>query len=137
MRLLFRVMRPADDGFPNLGRSASTLGIRAEGRDNRPDIRVVDGYVMPDRGGMSVTPDDWHGIYFVFLENALDNAEPDRIWCLDEESLSDDLIFRIDSRHPDTHGFIEPSRRMPLEEYEALLGATRLHWRLYSITETA
>jgi hypothetical protein len=81
-QLLFRVMRPADDGMPRLGRSSSTLGVRAEGRDRRPDIFVEDGYVQPRAGCMSVTPDDRRGIYDPFLQSALDDLEPDEVWCL-------------------------------------------------------
>jgi len=86
---------------------------------------------------MSVTPDDWHGIYPAFLDNALDDGEPDEVWCLRQESLGDDLDYRADPRHPTTHGFIEPARRMTLEEYEAALEATRPHWRLYSVRDKA
>jgi hypothetical protein len=109
--------------------------VCAQGRDRRPDIPVEDGYVKPGGGGMSVTPDDWHGIYPAFLDNALDDGEPDEVWCLHQESLGSDLTFRADPRHPATHGFIEPARTMSLDEYEAALEATRPHWRLYSIRE--
>src|SRR5579884_3297416 len=40
-RLLFRVMRPDEDGLPRLGHSASTLGVRVQGRDSRPDVRSL------------------------------------------------------------------------------------------------
>jgi hypothetical protein len=136
-RRFYRVMIPGDDGLPKIGRSASTLGVRVEGRDRRPDIAPKHGRVKPGCGGMSVTPDDWHGIYFAFLENAIDDGEPDEVWCLQHGSLGVDLMFRADPAKPDTHGFIEPAREMSLEEYESALEATRPHWRLYSIGEQA
>lgn len=56
--VLFRPMRPDDDGHPKPGASLSTLGARPN-----KDIAVAqDGTVQPMTGGMSVTPDRWEDI---------------------------------------------------------------------------
>lgn len=128
-------MIPAEDGLPTLGRSASSLGVRAEGRDRRPDISVRDGFVAPGTGGMSVTRNDWRGIFPPFLRNALDPDEPDRVWGLDTGGLGESLTFRVDPRNPETHGFIEPARRVRLQEYEDALQETRVKWTVYSVVE--
>lgn len=41
-----------------------------------------------------------------------------------------DLAYREDPLQPGVHGFVEPSRRMTLEDYERALAATREMWRL-------
>lgn len=133
MLRLFRVMRPAADGLPRLGHSASTLGVRVEGRESRCDIPVKNGLVEPSQGGMSVTPDDWRNVYFVFLENAVDDNEPDQMWLLHGSDLGPDLQYRADDRYPGSHGFIEPSRSMAVSVYEAAIIETRPRWKLYSV----
>jgi len=48
-----------------------------------------------------------------------------------EKDLPEGLAYR-DDPELDTHGFIEPSREMPTEEYVALLEATRMAWMTHT-----
>ena len=50
---LFRGMRAAPDGLPEIGDTAKTLGVRPN-----TDLPVVDGIVEPHTGGMSVNTTD-------------------------------------------------------------------------------
>lgn len=84
---------------------------------------------------MSVAPDDWRKLHYSLLDSALDDEEPEQVWFLLQNDLGADLTFRPDDRAPERHGFIEPSVRMTLEQYEAALAATRPFWQLYLVTE--
>jgi hypothetical protein len=129
-------MRADQDGLPKLGRSASCLGIRVLRESGRIDIPVRDGYVDPATGGMSVSPDDWHHIHPTMLDSLADR-EGFHVWCLMEHDLGPNLAYVADERQPAVHGFVEPVRRMRLEDYEGSLEATRASWRLYSIEPEA
>lgn len=48
---------------------------------------------------------------------------------LETGELPDDLAHRPDPANPDGHGFIEPTRRMPFEEYRRAIHGTRSLWR--------
>jgi hypothetical protein len=47
---------------------------------------------------------------------------------LDESDLPAALVYRPDPDDP-RHGFIEPARMMPFEDYEQLLNEMRSRWR--------
>jgi hypothetical protein len=75
---------------------------------------------------MSVAPDD--------PANLAKNRRPpqvnggrgkDPVWEIDTDELGPDLQFHQDKP---THGTITPARPMTLDEYEAVLAATRLKW---------
>jgi hypothetical protein len=51
------------------------------------------------------------------------------VWEVDTDELPDLLAYRPDPDSPETHGFIEPARRMAFEEYQRALHATRTLWR--------
>jgi hypothetical protein len=48
---------------------------------------------------------------------------------LETGELPDDLVYRPDPANPDGHGFIEPTRRVPFEEYRQAIHGTRSLWR--------
>jgi hypothetical protein len=52
----------------------------------------------------------------------------DPVWVLEESDLPAALVYRPDPDDP-RHGFIEPARMMPFEDYEQLLNETRSRWR--------
>jgi hypothetical protein len=55
---------------------------------------------------------------------------PDPIWRLRLTDLGHALTYAPDADRPGTHGFIEPARRMPFDDYRAALEATRSAWDL-------
>ncbi len=122
--MIYRSMKADEDGLPVVERSAWGLGVRLGGP--RPDVKVVQGMVEPGSGGMSVyekpermsrarRPTQYGGF----------STKP--LFGLDEADLPDGLS--LTPPNPDTHRELEPARRMPIEEYEALLRETRSHWR--------
>jgi hypothetical protein len=59
---------------------------------------------------------------------SLGGTGSDPVWVLMERHLPDGLQCRDD---PDLegHAFLEPSWRMPIQDYELLLGETRPRWK--------
>lgn len=124
MQKLFRTMR-ADGVVPALGRSARTLGVRAG-----VDIQVDDrGFVDPKTGGMSVAPDDPMNLPPARKPRAMGGNSKDPLWVLEQHGFAGRLAYSADSL---THGVIEPSERLLLEEYEGELGATQASWSMVS-----
>jgi len=113
-----------DDGFPRVGSSARTLGVR----DDESDIEVDDdGLVHPYTGGMSVglRPED---LPEHRRPQAFGGTGDDPLWVIEESDLVDGLRYTEDGELPG-HGFIEPAGIMRLDEYEDLLALTREDWR--------
>jgi hypothetical protein len=129
---LCRVMRIDHDGRPRTGRKSSVLGVRIGPPSRTIDIRVTDGYVEPDTGGLSVIPDDPMRIAEEFRPPDLGGTGDDPVWYLPIEEVGGRLQYRTDPRCPKDHGYIEPAKRMKLEQYEEALIATKMAWQLYS-----
>lgn len=128
-RMLYRVMFPDDDGLPRVSRDPHCLGVRVF-NSNPPNDIYPDGEpptVSPAKGGMSVTPGDPNRIYKLFLKRAMDKRRAERVWCLQQRDLREDLALHFTSQF---HATVEPVRLMSLEEYEEALAATRPFWRL-------
>ena len=119
---LYRFMKAAADGLPEVGTKFGMLGVRP--RDpakpkKRFDVPAADPAdpVRPGDGGLSVyadpaglrPPDD------EFL-----------LWEMDADSLGPGLVLRED-RPP--HYVIEPAGDTTLAGYQLLLAGTRAHWR--------
>lgn len=118
-------MRAAADGLPKTGETGRYLGVRPG-----VDILVDEGgFVDPGMEGMSVAPPP--------VENLAEHRRPpefggggkDPVYDLETGELPDDLAYRPDPANPSGHGFIEPTRRMPFEEYRRTIHATRSLWR--------
>lgn len=118
-------MRKDETGRPRCGAQGSLLGARP-GVDIVPDpSNLVDG----GTGGMSVTPDD--------PARLPPHARPQRlgglgrlpIFGLEMARLGEMLAYRADPAAADRHGFVEPSRRMSFDDYQAALAATQSDWR--------
>jgi len=114
-------MTPEDDGKPQAwmaGRDpARTLGVQTGVRWS--DIEVSDaGTVQPQKGGMSVSPPPPD-----YLEEHLRPPEHggDPVWELETDRLPPELAYRPDPLDPNRHGFIEPTRRMHLNDYASVL----------------
>ena len=131
-RILYRVMRIDIDGRPKVGRKSSMLGVRVGPPSRTIDIRVTGGYVEPQVGGLSVVPDDPLRIAEEFRPPDLGGSGDDPVWWLSIDAVGGLLRYRADPRNPEEHGYIEPSARMTLEQFEAALIATRPNWQLYS-----
>lgn len=127
-RMLYRVMFPDDDGLPRVSRDPHCLGVRVL-NSNPPNDIYPDGEpptVRPARGGMSVTPDDPNEIFNLFLKRAMDKRRAERVWCLQQQDLGEDLALHFTSQF---HATVEPVRPMSLEDYEKALAATRSLWQ--------
>jgi hypothetical protein len=131
---VLRAMSSGLDGRPEVAvagkNPARTLGVRTGGR--RFDIEVSSaGFVQPEKGGMSVSPPP--------PENLEEHRRPpkyggigkDPVWEIDTEQMTSDLAYRPDPSNPDKHGFIEPSKPMPLDDYVSALHSTRGLWKRY------
>ena len=129
--IVLRAMTAGEDGRPGIVENpARTLGVRVGGR--RPDIVVAaSGLVLPETGGMSVSPPP--------PDNLLEHRRPpeyggigkDPVWELQTDALPPELTYRPDPSGPDSHGFIEPTWPMPLNDYRNALRLTRGLWRLH------
>jgi hypothetical protein len=108
---------------PLLADTATGLGVR--------DWEVEyddEGNVEPGLGGMSVSPDVVENLPRFFLPRPFGGTGKHPAWSIDSEELGDRLTYRPDPEDPG-HGFIEPIRPMPLEEYRLALAETRDQWQ--------
>jgi hypothetical protein len=121
---LYRSMKEARDRKPDVGRSARTLGVR-------PGIDILvepDGTVVGGAGGMSVAPDSAANLPSHRRPPEHGGTGKDPVWEIGTADLGEALVYHEDPVQPGVHGFVEPSRRMTLEEYERALAATREAW---------
>lgn len=130
MRQLFRAMREAVDGRPELGSSARTLGVR-HGDHSPPDVAAIapSDPVGPGAGGMSVAPDDPIRLPRHRRPASLGGTGLDPVWVLDVQNLPAVLVARQDST---SHALIEAGQPMSLADFESALAATRLKWKLFA-----
>lgn len=125
--VLYRAMQKDEDGAPVRDANSRGLGARP-GTGPQTDIPVDDeGYVVPETGGLSITPEDWRrlGTRRWLLPRQLGGTGRHPLWGIDSSTLPDGLYYRLDPREPYTHGFIEPVRKMPFEQYQGLLLTSR------------
>ena len=125
MALLFRAMKEETQGLPAIGPTARTIGIRP-GLDV-PATNAAD-IVSPGDEGMSVSPDDPHGLPYFRRPPKFQGTGVDPVWMLDERDLPAGLCFRPDPGNP-KHGFVEPAHPMPLQDFQRLLADTQRSWQ--------
>lgn len=113
------------NGLPLVGQTARYLAVRP-GVDLPVDR---DGSVEPGTGGMSVSPPPVENLHPLRLPRELGGVGKDPILEMDTDELPEALAYRPDPENPAGHGFVEPARRMPFEDYERALRATRPLWR--------
>src|SRR4051812_28512904 len=107
-------MQTNDVGRPTVDESNRTLGAR-----RMLDIPVdEDGYVQPEAGGMSVTPDDPGQLPRWRRPVEFGGTGTDPVFNVQDTDLGPKLRFRADPERPWAHGFVEPARRMKFEEYQ-------------------
>ena len=126
---LFRSMKEDVDGLPLVGASARTLGVRP-GTSRTPDVQASHplDLVLPGQGGLSVAPDDPMHLERHRRPASLGGIGRDPVWYIETDDLAPDLQFRLETA---THGVIEVSRPMMLQEFQDALAATRTKWRIH------
>lgn len=124
-RQLFRAMTADEDGLPMVGATARTLGARP--RIDVPGDPTDE--VEPQSGGMSGTVGDPSKLPIHRRPAAFGGTGSDPVFVIDLADLGPDLVWRADGNGPSGHGFLEPVRRMPFNEYQEALRATRSRWR--------
>jgi hypothetical protein len=135
MPLIFRTMF-ADGDKPQVGPTASTLGVRVAPAA-KTDVAVdADGNVLPRTGGMSVAP-AWRVLPDHRIPRRLKAKCPratgnNKLFCwrMGEGpfvacAVNDDLVLTPDSA---AHGSVEPVRKMAVADYEKSLAATQGFW---------
>jgi hypothetical protein len=122
---LYRVMIVDGDGRPVCGDGNNMLGARVP-TDIKPDDA---GLVHPERGGMSVSPDDPRNLPFFLLPLSLGGKGALPLFSLPAPKLLPRLSYRPDPKSPRKHGFVEPATPVLLAAYRASLAATQLEWR--------
>lgn len=138
---VFRSMKE-DDGYPTIGQTARTLGVRIVDKNTtpvNPDIAVDDnGDVSPNSGGMSVAP-NWRSLPLHRIPRRLNEKlehagaagnNKDRCWRAGEKAFSsgkfcENLILDVDRSD---HGTIQPAELVEFFVYESALHATRTSW---------
>lgn len=127
MTHLYRAMAKDGDA-PRLSDSSSGLGVR-EGHDLPVD---EEGYVEPEAGGMSVTPEDPRLMRQSLRPRALGGTGRHPLWALDEGHLPADLSWRP---HGEGHGVVEPTQRTTFASYRTALQLTRPSWDEVALDE--
>lgn len=84
------------------------------------------GSVAPQTGGLSVNPDS-----MLHVPLNLRNKPGFSVFQIAESRLGESLLFRLDSADVQ-HGFVEPSRVMPLDDYQAALQNSAPQWKIVS-----
>ena len=124
--LLYRSMKISADGFPMVGATARTLGIRAN-----IDIIIISRLVKPNIGGMSVSPPPPYNLPIHRRSAKFGGTGKDPVWEINKNCLNAfQLQYRPDPNQPNKHGFIEPKKEMSFEEYQQLIAATQHDWTL-------
>jgi hypothetical protein len=125
---LFRAMREAADGLPEVEPSSRGLGVRP-GPGRNSDVSAVSGQdaVMPGGGGMSVAPDDPLHLVSFRRPRSLGGTGRDPVWVIDVADLGPELTVRPDAPG---HAFVEPARLMTLQSFQQALAVTRDRWVL-------
>ena len=121
---VYRAMRKDHDGKPRCGSTGNLLGVRP-GIDITPD---QNGLVVAGIGGLSVTPDDPARLPLHVRPPRLGGKGNLPVFEISREHLGDVVAYRADPERPSKHGFVEPTRPMPLDRYQTALAATRQSW---------
>jgi hypothetical protein len=121
---ILRAMKLGEDDLPRTGASARTLGARC----NIDIPTSEDGFVEPGTDGMSVSPYPPENLPPHRRPPEFGGEGKDPLWELETDELPEELRYGTDPDRPEEHGFIEPSRRMPFEEYQRAIHGTRGLW---------
>ena len=124
---IYRAMTPDADGWPQVGRSARQLGVRAFDQAPHNDVSAAnpDDIVNPDEG-MSAAPNDPANLPKNRRPGQLNRgAGRDPVWEMETDELGPELDYAQDRP---THGVVGPKTPMTLAEFEQALATTRSKW---------
>jgi len=132
MPRIYRIMRE-EGGKPKAGSRFGELGVRPG-----KDIPVHEGgLVQPGEGGMSVGP-SLLDLPVMLVPKRLRHivrgargTNSHRCWRMGDGSYEAGRVaqgLRLRIAKDEIHGFVEPSARVSIEEYQRALTATREHW---------
>lgn len=120
-------MKESDDQRPICGPTGRTLGVRAEGP--KIDIPVDEqGKVHPNTEGMSVTPGSSAKLPLHRRPKYHGGDGKDPVFFIELELIDEQLKFVLDSKDPETHGFVEPRETMTIDVYQSTLCSTKPAW---------
>jgi RHS repeat-associated protein len=122
-KTIYRAMRPADGGGPEVGDSAKHLGVRP-GYDIPID---ENGMVRPGTEGMSVNESPTGAPEYRRPPSFGGRAKGIDMFCMNTCDLGPGLRYVPESAEPG-HGFIEPAWEMPYTEYQGYLAQTQQFW---------
>jgi hypothetical protein len=129
----------ADGEKPRIGTCGKSLGVRVAPAKIQDITLNDDGTVSPKTGGMSVAP-SVHALPDFLIPARLVSKFPrargnDNLVCWKlgdgefvDGPIADNLTFRPDPKSPSRHGFVEPSLKMTIDDYQRALGATQDQW---------
>jgi hypothetical protein len=129
---VYRAMRPTNNGRPEIGATARSLGVRVP-TDIAPDQT---GHVLFGPRGMSVAPDlvslPLHRIpkRLAYLRLGAIGPDADIVWSFGQGPfVGGQLAPRLAllPNKPD-HGFVAPDTKMMLRDYETALAETQPGW---------
>lgn len=138
MPLIYRVMT-RDGDKPKVGPTARTLGVRVPPSPHPDIVPNNDGTVGPLMGGMSVAPEMRFlsayrvpARYRALVPRARGNNKQDACWRMGAGPFQAALVASGLQLRPDSraHGVVEPASVMDVNDYQALLAATRDEWQL-------
>lgn len=122
---IFRAMRKDDRGHPVCGSEPNQLG----GRLGVDVPEAIDELVETETGGMSATPDDPKLLPIYKRPKWLGGAGKLPVFEIEVAVLDVRLRVRRDPENPERHAFVEPAAAMTVNDYQAVLCATRRLWR--------
>jgi hypothetical protein len=121
---LYRGMRGTDDGSPQLGQTASTLGARPN-----EDIYIDEnGMVDPGTGGMSVNESPTGMPAFRRPPSFGGTGKNLNMYSINLSDIGPNLTYRPDPESAG-HGFIEPATTMPFNDYQEYIDQTQTSWQ--------
>jgi hypothetical protein len=128
---LYRSMQKENDR-PRCCPGARCLGVRV-GPGPKDDIAMQeDGFLHPDTGGMTVSPDDPMFLPEHRRPKQFGGRGRDPVWVMSHDRIADPLFYRPDD--PDkngatTHAVIEPAAIVTEARFQEDLASTQAHWR--------
>ena len=120
---LYRLMKAAADGLPEVGDTFATLGVRPNRPGHRFDVPAINpaDAVRPGEGGMSV----FAGPLAALPAHLKPPKAKFPLWEIEAAELGAGLVA-VDAGAPHYH--VEPEHVLTLAELQSRLAATRARW---------
>lgn len=135
---LFRGMRPdPSDNLPEVGNGRKSLDVLPGLPPDEGDIEVIDGYVEPGAGGLSVVADDPYKLPGHRKPKEMGGTSKGyTVFEIDEVALPDTLLPRQDDPDWPSHRAIEPTRKCLFDSFRDDILATRQLWTAYNANQS-